>query len=282
MIDIKNYGKFKETDVFTSYNTLTEECIRYRYANFPCLKFNELPPELKLLYRFVVLGESTSDSVRLLLNYNCVVPALMLIRIRLEQVIIFSYLTNEDPTIGILNFVKFLPSSNARIVKGVLDNKQLVDHFKNYFQKYAISDENESSNSELDFKRKWTDLDLLSMAKRRDDLVKNDEFLVGCELEPEYAAFYRMFSSLVHCDISAITDSFTVIKTKKVEDDIYSMILPDEFYFKFALLLNSQYDIIQNYEFFKFLKIDNLDFRKIYWIPGKNTIKIICPLSSST
>lgn len=257
MINNQFYGSRKFDKVFIGFNTLSEDSFEYLKNNSLEEITIDKPKQENLLHRFVYLAESTSNSIRLLLSHNQLLPSLALLRIRLEQVIVFSYLINEQSEKGISKFIEFLPIKNYQIIKSVKNNKFLTPESER--NKHPLIDEFERGDSEFTYSRNWTNLSLLSMASRVDELVKDDKNYGGFKFEVDYAVFYKIYSSLIHCDMLAITD-FVSSKIEQVNNIQKTTIIPNDFDYKQALALISHFDITQVYEFLKYQNIDGSDF----------------------
>jgi hypothetical protein len=65
---------------------------------------------LPVLYaRFAYLARTTSESIRALIQTSNIVPAIALARVRLEQVIVTSYLIHEEPKVARVPYLMHYP-----------------------------------------------------------------------------------------------------------------------------------------------------------------------------
>ncbi len=220
----------------------------------------------RLLFQFLILAQHTSYATLNLASWGLVVPALALNRVRLEQTIVSSYLIHEDKDKGIEPFIKhmsvnlFLGAETAfsdSTVKLLLSNEIDLEKARQAAIESMIDLDPEFDSKMDKFQRKWTKLDLGSMAKRRDKITASMRPISSLSLETFYATIYKVLNSVVHSDILAISPCF-------IGSFDFSSAKPPSFisnqgWIEQIYASNALFDIIQNYETMSFLGIDCLD-----------------------
>lgn len=221
----------------------------------------------QVIYQFLTLAQQTSYATIELASRGLVVPALALTRVRTEQLIVSSYLIHEEPQLGIEPFVKHMSVSSFLGID---------DAFTDPVVREFLSKEVDYENAKLEaikamteinpdfdadsgrFERKWTKLDLLSMAKKRDQLVIPLRSISSrLLLQSFYVTTYKTLSSVVHSDSLAISENFLgkidfSVKTAPVHSP--NLIWIGTTYAHIAL-----FDILQVYESMLFLGVDCSD-----------------------
>ena len=148
--------------------------------------------------RLAYYAESTSWSMRLLTSWDASLPAIALARVRLEQIIICSYLIHENTNDGLGPYLKNLHVERFWNSKHAERNpvlKKILDEIKEK-QSPGLQQVREKileNYSFETFNRKWTKLDLFSMSKKRDTLTKRLPNISHLPLELSYAAVYGSF-----------------------------------------------------------------------------------------
>ena len=92
---------------------------------------------------------------------------------------------------------------------------------------------------------KWTNLDLLSMARRRDVLTKDLKGPSPAPLEVDYLSFYRDFSSVTHTTSMSISPEF--VSLIRVEDGSLRF-EPVPVWGQYLAMTLSNWDILTAYE----------------------------------
>ncbi len=218
-----------------------------------------------IVWELLNYSNETSKSLRLLLKENLVKPAYAIMRIRLEQSIISSYLIHSDEKDG---FTLYFLQSGIGLLKiynstaSVPQNKNLFDtllrsvgvneEFYKSLADLAQKEKNKDKEKVSDkYDREWTELDLRSMAHKRDELNKDASICSNLSLESIYSTIYKGASSLIHSDILVMASSFNK-----------SM---DEFNCKNISMNNITFDLLQGYELTKYLGYDySTDFENMY------------------
>ncbi len=148
-------------------------------------------------------------------------PAIALARVRLEQIVVASYLIHEDADTALVPYLRHYPIDAYRSNKGAIGSPELAKHLSPVAHeatyraaksaKSVIDKDYDGADSMLN-KSKWTKLDLLSMAKRRDLLTKGAKGPSSFPLELSYTSFYRDFSSVVHTSSMGISPDFVTVE----------------------------------------------------------------------
>lgn len=149
-------------------------------------------------------AKNISYSLRYLISWGMVFPAVALARVRLEQTIVFSYLLYEKPEKGLIPYVSHFPINVYLGAKRSVNDKDISKHYKTDmdtlknvavdFQKRTFPEFDESNDK---FSRKWTNPDLLSMVKKRDEMAKDTSIISRHRLEIFYQSIYPEASSII-------------------------------------------------------------------------------------
>ena len=166
---------------------------------------------------------NTSYSVRLLTTYAQPTEAYALLRVRLEQAIVFSYLVHAEPEDGLVPYVQDIDRVDYRAFQGLGQDEEVRDLVAALFPgkidaAKAAASENErlvDPNFDIEtdrLRRKWTTLSLYDMAFHRDRRVPQDEPLMATtQLVRLYSGLYRPASIVVHSDTGLLTDNFLTL-----------------------------------------------------------------------
>ncbi|MCJ7651491.1 MAG: DUF5677 domain-containing protein [Candidatus Lokiarchaeota archaeon] len=207
-----------------------------------------------IVWELLSYSNETSKSLRLLIKENLVKPAYAILRIRLEQTIISSYLIHSDEKDG---FKPYFLQSGIDLLKiynstaSVPQNKIIFDSLlksvgvdEEYYKSLADLAQNEKNKDKEKvsdkYDREWTNLDLKSIAHKRDELNNDNSIFSNLSLESFYSTIYKGASSLIHSDILVMASSFN----KSL----------DEFNCRNIAMNNLIYDLLQAYELTKYLE----------------------------
>jgi hypothetical protein len=219
-------------------------------------------PVHHLFIRIGYQAKTTSLATRLTNSWALSLPALALVRVRLEQTIICSFLVHEEEEAGLHPFVAYIPIGQHKGLKAAKEDRQLAAQLTGLFDLGLSEAEALRAQQELTpgfsldsdkFQRNWTKLDLRSMAKRRDALVASKSVLQRHSLEREYLSFYKVASSMVHADCSSLSYAFLDIFQAPGTQPVL-MAVPS-----WALIVaaaTAHYDLLQCFEMLKRLGID--------------------------
>lgn len=210
---------------------------------------------LPMLYaRFGYLARTTSQSIRTLIQTSSIVPAIALARVRLEQVIVTSYLIHEEPKVARVPYLMHYPIDAYRNHKGAIEHPDLAKHLSQsalqttravaMSAKQFMDPAFDGTEAKLS-RSKWTNLDLLSMARRRDVLTKDLKGPSPSPLELSYLSFYRDFSSVTHTTSMSISPEF--VSLIQVEDGSLRF-EPDPVWGQYLAMTLSHWDILTTYE----------------------------------
>jgi len=240
-------------------------------------------PKQRAIYALFTLSQQTSRATLQLADEGIVVPALILNRSRVEQLIISSYLVYENAERGIDPFLKHMPIDSFLGVEAAFSDPLLrvllepeVDYGKaRQDALHAMADLDPDFNAEGDkFQRKWTKLDLLSIARRRDELTASTSSISSrIPLQSLYLSVYKTLSAVVHADSLAISPSFLgaiEFSPKQIPTLSYGWHWIDSIFSGTALC-----DMIQLYETMLFLRLDtSLDIATLTgeWLKASNEI----------
>jgi len=261
--DSPNFGPFSSWPEIAAYDTLSERAHkvfdRAVRDNGHCIT----RPIHHLFLRMAYNAKATSLAVRIANSWCLNLPALALLRVRLEQRIVCSYLIHEDQSLGLDPFVRFMAIGNhlkARAASGEPAIKEHLDIDLEAIEAKAIKAQKELNpgfDSHTDrFQRQWTKLDLHSMAKKRDSLTASKDRLCKIRLETDYVSIYKQASSIVHADCAAISTSFLDVFCS-TEGAPVLMAVPT-----WAVVIStfcSLYDILQSYEILNWLGISDAE-----------------------
>ena len=200
---------------------------------------------------------NTSYSVRLLTTYAQTTEAYALLRVRLEQAIVFSYLVHAEPEKGMVPYIEDIDRTDYRAFQGLGQDQRVRDLVQTFFpdkveeaKKVAAKNENRRDpdfDIETDrLRRKWTDLGVYDMALHRDRAVPKEEPLMAqTELTQLYLGLYRPASIVVHSDTGLLTSNFLTLNPtpgggKELGPHVGSVLL--------NLINLAQIDLLQAYE----------------------------------
>jgi hypothetical protein len=248
-----NFGPYASWDEIKAYSELSEKA----FSIFNGLVKDKgkllLEPINHLFYRMAYQADMTSLAIRLTNSWVLVLPAFALLRVRLEQTIICSYIIYEDISIGLEKFIKYISIHRYKGMKVAMEDESLKKHLKNFKNLDKLKDDaikvqkelTPSSSYEHDkFERSWTKLDLRSIAKKRDSLVPKEP-LIKHPLEREYLSIYKVASSIVHADCDSLSHSFLDF-FPSLDGSPILMAIP--IYASIIASFNARYDILQCHE----------------------------------
>jgi len=222
--------------------------------NFETNSYEYIIKEL-LKYSF-----ETSQSLRLILSHGIIRSTYALLRVRLEQMIVSSYLIHSDKKDGLDNFIlqsgislyknyssnasfsNFTKETMDQLLSAVGVNEKYYKDLADLSQREKRSDFNPKSDK---YDRDWTSLDLRSMAKKRDEFVNETGELFSTPIEHYYSSLYKGGNSVIHSDAIIASSSF------------FPFMNP--MWYKNLALNNSYFDMVQGYEVSRFL---GFDFKK--------------------
>ena len=172
-----------------------------------------------LVEESIGIAESTTSAITTLLTKKLHLAAIVLTRVRLEQLIVFSYLVHERPEDGFQPYSRYAPIEEYRAMRGVVDDPFVAPHIPGPVDPDALNQKALDAQFGIDpgfditnskYQPKWTKLNLYSMSQRRDKLAATAGWLYSkhIPLASLYVAFYRTGSSPVHADGSMLGPPF--------------------------------------------------------------------------
>jgi hypothetical protein len=249
------FGPRIEDSVYRKFSKISSDSFALYHDGLKQVDENNLI--MHFWARLAYYAESTSWSIKLLTSWEAALPAVALARIRLEQIIICSYLIHENTDIALgpylkhLNAERFSYSKQAEqnpVLRNILDeikekelpgSKKIQEQLRENFSFRSIS-------------RKWTKLDLLSMAKKRDTLTKRLPNISHQPLELSYAAVYGTFSSLVHSGVAAFSNDFLARQFEPPKIGFK----PQPFWSTYLVMTLSSWDILHVFELLTKMDVD--------------------------
>ena len=198
------------------------------------------------------IAKNTSYSIRLLSSWGQPIEAYMLLRIRLDQLINCSYLIYEDPDLGINSYMNYYPKFHKRILNSLENDLLLKKSLQNIFpklfenldEKIAFVDEYIRQKIDNDTslpKDNWTKFNVRDRARERDKYVLNTDDISKNSLEELYINIFKVSSSVVHSDASAISNNFYTVNPNGI-------LIPQMHYIFISLIQNALMDIIECHE----------------------------------
>lgn len=278
MNESPNFGPYSRWESVGAFSTLSKNAFS-TFDNFINENWALLSrPVHHLFLRIAYQAKTTSLAARLNNSWALCLPAFALTRVRLEQTIICSYLIHEDESVGLRRFVAFISIEHYKTSRIVMEDPSLAKHLSHIdfdaMQNEAVKAQEEfrpGFSLENDkFERKWTNLDLRSLAKKRDDLVNASSFAFKHSLEREYVTIYKEASSVVHSDCSSLSYSFLNIFASPSGVPVL-MAVPA--WATIVSAATAHYDILQCYEILKWLGIgadSEYDMQMNQWIAARD------------
>lgn len=253
-----NFGPYASKENISAFLTISERAFAIYHEKIPQEAFAKFSATQHLFVRQLYLAETTSFSIRLLTSWAMLLQALTLTRTRLEHVIVCSFLIHEKQSLGLEPFIKHISINDFRHAQAVISDSQLAKHLRldmNALKTKALEAQKFFKQGfEIDhdkFERKWTKLDLRSMAKRRDEIVAQQPAPLNLALEQDYLSLYMTASSIVHSDASALSHAFMDIFS--AEPNGPAALMPVPSWAPIIMAFTSHYDLIQVREVVKYL-----------------------------
>jgi len=205
-----NMGPYHQWESVSTFNRISEQAFSL-FDELVEVNWEALDrPLYHLLIRMAYQAKTTSLATRMNISWGLLPPSFPLMRVRLEQVIVCSYLTHEDEEKGFKPFVLYIPIGEYKGIVSALEDDGIAEELSeridiNLSKNEATRAQEEFTSDSEKFERNWTKLDLRSMVKKRDALIKNKELEVKDKLEGFYLSFYKTFSSFVHADGASLS-----------------------------------------------------------------------------
>ena len=218
-------------------------------------------PEGRVLQLLMLHALNTSYSVRLLTTYAQPIEAYALLRVRLEQVILCSYLIHAEPEKGLIPYIQDVGRVGYRSFQSLDQDPELRDLLVELIPWKINEAKAEALRNERlidpDFdlekdklKRKWTNLSVYDMALHRDRAVPEDKPPMSVKLTRFYLGLYKPASIIVHSDTGSLTENFITLNPTAGGG---KQLGPHTGYIPLNLINAAYLDLIQNYEMLHFL-----------------------------
>lgn len=273
-----NFGPYRKLDSVASFDNVSEEALAWFDERVHAEQRRISRPIYHLFLRMAYQAKTTSLSARLANSWAMSLPALALLRVRLEQLIVCSFLIHEDEEKGLKPFVSYISVTEYKGLKSALSNSKIAGSLTKMdlekFKAEAIEAHEDVTPGFFlegdNFQRSWTKLDLRSMARRRDTLVAARNKSADNSLEQEYVSIYKTACSVVHADASSLSFRYLDIFHGAGSQSVL-MAHPD-----WALIVAASmalYDLLQYHEILEYLGIsDNTGFRELMerWIVARD------------
>lgn len=260
---------FSNNPVITDFNRVCSESYTRYHKNLSPEKVGKLNVRQHLFIRLLYSAETTSSSIFLLIQKGLILQALALLRLRLEQVIVNSYLIHEETEKALEPFVYHMSIKRYRDSKLAESNPKIKENLDPKFHSSNLRQQAIEDQVELDpsfdlktekFQRGWTKLDLLSMAIARDKLTNTLDLISKRPLEMVYKGIYPLTSGIVHCDMSAVSKDF--LEVFQLEKEKPGVLMPVPSWAIITAGYCCMLDIIQTHETLKWLGYEDLTFYK--------------------
>lgn len=257
-----NFGPYRSWESVAAFDALSEQSFALLDGRISAEWQRLARPVHHLFMRIAYQAKTTSLAARLANSWALSLPALALVRVRLEQTIICSFLTHEEEEFGLRPFVSYVPIAQHKGFKAALDDPKLAAQLAGLFDVGRSEADALMAQQELTpgftlendkFQRNWTKLDLRSMAKRRDALVVSKAGVEKECLEREYLSFYKVASSVVHADCSSLAYAFLDIFQGS---DTQPVLMPLPSWAPIIAAATAHYDLLQCREILQWLGID--------------------------
>jgi hypothetical protein len=213
----------------------------YREASGGHERQNETPT-MHLITRMMYIAEATSIAARLNASWALSHPALSLLRDRYEQAVRFSWLARQSDN---TEMVKYIAShyAKANSLYHSLPEAARDELAKMPFTSPGWMTE-KATKEQRAYLNRWSQLDLRSMAQKRDKLPP----LSACDVAKEglgdlYTSIYAQFSSVTHYDMY----SMNILGLHKAPNG-QLVLAPDPHFPSIINLHNSLFDLIQCFE----------------------------------
>ena len=211
-------------------------------------------------------AEATSLAIRVCASWTLTIPAIAMARVRLEQAIVCSYLSHEQESLGLSPYIAYIKIGRHRRLKAALAYPGMAELLPAHIDAQSLEREAKQAQEEVfeqsfnyedgRLVRKWTPLDLLSMAKKRDRMASEGEQALKEDLAGDYMSLYNQSSAVVHAECSSLTPEFLDIFAVPGSQPVL-MALPQWTFIILAFV--ARYDVLQCYEVLSYLDINAND-----------------------
>lgn len=185
------------------------------------------------------IAESTSVAIRLNTSWALSMPGMSLTRDRYEQALRFTWLARQPDHAELVKYIAFQYAKAAQIQVG-LTPEQKAELARNLTDGSLPLPELPTKD-ERQYLERWGNLDLYSMAQKRDALPSTSDNALGREsLADLYTPIYRQFSSASHYDMY----SMNMISLQEAPSGNL-VLAPDPYWPAVLLMYAALFDLIQ-------------------------------------
>lgn len=256
-----NFGPYSAWASVKDFSEISQKAFELYHDKISDNLLPTFSPTQHLFIRQLYLAETSSFSIRLLTSWAMLLQALVLTRTRLEHTIICSYIIHEKESVGLEPFVKHISINDFLNVRAAMSDNGIAKHLDLDITKIQVEAVNAQSSFKPDFdinhdkfERKWTKLDLRTMAQHRDELTSEQIAISKDSLERDYVSFYKTASSIVHSDVSAFSHAF--MNVFYVGQNSPGTLMPLPSWATMSVAFTAKYDIVQVFEVLKYLGIN--------------------------
>jgi hypothetical protein len=157
-------------------------------------------PRDHLITRLMYMAETTSTALRLNVSWALSIPGMSLARDRYEQVVRFSWLARQPDNVELVKFINTHYAKADKVMRSI--DERIAPHMDVLYPNWRKEPLPKKEREKLS---EWENLDLLSMATKRDKLMPAKPSQIDEErLADLYAPVYQQFSSVSHCDMYGV------------------------------------------------------------------------------
>jgi len=259
-----NFGPYRKWPAIKEFSDISAKAFEIYHKKLPSNILAKFTPTQHLFARFLYAAETTSFSIRLLTSWRFLLQALALARVRLEQTIVSSYLIHEKQEVALDPFVRYVSIGRYRHAKAAVQEPLLAVHLPSNMDIEKMRLEAVGAQQKLDsdfepaserFQRKWTKLELLPMAQRRDMLATRGHKVSSHRLELDYLSLYKAASSIVHSDCDSL--SYNYLDIFFFDKDQTGILMPKPSWAVLVASFCAHHDIVQLFEILNWLRIES-------------------------
>lgn len=224
-------------------------------------------PASRIINPLMFHADGTSYSVRALSCLGQTLEAFALLRIRLEQFIVCSYLLHAEVEDGLLPFAQDIRRGGVRLLRFIRKDKEFYKVFESILGgkideiEREVKEREEKINPDFDYEndrlpKGWTQLSTHDLALHRDKKIPDSSSITQIKLKRLYDTLYRSSSIFVHSGSATIGNNF--LTTLEVSG--LKMLGPQQAYLLTNVMQCAQIDTIQCFEVLQFFGLDEAEF----------------------
>ena len=223
--ELKKYLKFSEQAFLTAQEITGNEAKDWN------------TPEGNILTLLNYHALNTSYSVRILNTYVQSLEAFALLRVRLEQLFVCSYLIHSEAKDGFEEFIQDINRSDHRYAKSIENlDPSLFGIIENIFPDKLDHAEKKAFVNERS----------IDMCLHRDKKINEEDPISSIKHQHLYLSIYKSASIFIHSETGILTDNFIQVSNRQIG--------PQMAYLLTNLVNVALIDIIQCYEVVNFIK----------------------------